>query len=174
EGVKSRLTRNFIPPRLYRLAYNVLAAGLILPLAVLYSNVEKERIFEPMTLSTICGWLMLAAGAVIGYLAMRQYDLSEFSGTAQLRQNTGSPVTTLNTRGVNAVVRHPLYLASLLTVWGAFLVLPYDVVLLAAVVTSIYLVIGTLLEEQKLRRAFGEEYEVYRQQVPMLLPRLFD
>lgn len=173
DGVKARLTRKFIPAGAYRLVYNVLAAVLILPLAVLYSKTEKGWIFEPGLLSTISGWLMLAAGTVIGYLAMQQYDLSEFAGTAHLRQKTGSPVTTLHTKGLNAVVRHPLYLASLLVFWGAFFVLPYDLVLLAAVIATIYLIAGTLLEEQKLRKTFGTEYEAYRKQVPMLLPGNF-
>jgi len=35
-----------------------------------------------------------------------------------------------------------------------------------------YLILGTLLEEQRLIAELGDQYRVYRRSVPMLIPRL--
>ena len=42
--------------------------------------------------------------------------------------------------------------------------------LITNVILTVYLVVGTILEERKLVIELGEEYREYQQQVPMLLP----
>ena len=42
--------------------------------------------------------------------------------------------------------------------------------LLEDVVLSVYLVVGTVLEERKLEREFGAAYRAYRREVSALLP----
>jgi protein-S-isoprenylcysteine O-methyltransferase Ste14 len=42
--------------------------------------------------------------------------------------------------------------------------------LVSKLVLSVYIIIGTLLEEQKLIREIGEPYRAYRKKVPMLIP----
>lgn len=75
--------------------------------------------------------------------------------------------------GPYRVVRHPLYLFSLLGFIGAGLA--FESLALAAMFALVFLMshLPTMrAEEQKLRRLFGEEYEKYRRRVPLLIPSL--
>jgi methanethiol S-methyltransferase len=66
-------------------------------------------------------------------------------------------------------VRHPLYVGFLLAFWCAPTMTSAH--LLFAVMTTAYILIAIQLEERDLVRAHPE-YASYRQQVPMLIPRL--
>ena len=88
----------------------------------------------------------------------------------QLRKQSSPSPEILQTKGLNAYVRHPLYFAILIIVWGFFLFRPTDLVLTIAIVSTIYIYIGTQLEEKKLIEEFGEAYRDYQKKVKMLFP----
>lgn len=171
--VKARLAGRPIKKSHYRLVYNGVAMGGLVLIGWLYLRTDKQQVGPPL-LHTVCadvaGIFMLVAGAVIGSVAFAHYDTAEFLGLRQLRSDA-LQTEKLQTSGLNAVVRHPLYLATLLVLWGWFVLTPNDAVLLLAILGSGYLYVGAKLEEQKLSSAFGEAYRHYQQQVPMLLPR---
>jgi protein-S-isoprenylcysteine O-methyltransferase Ste14 len=83
------------------------------------------------------------------------------------------PPVALELGGLNRYVRHPLYFGTLLFVWGLFFVFPFLNSLLACIVITLYTVLGAVLEEKKLIKQFGEQYVLYKEQVPMLVPGLF-
>jgi methanethiol S-methyltransferase len=69
------------------------------------------------------------------------------------------------------LVRHPLYIGWLIIVWAApTMTLAH---LVFAVMTTGYILIAIQLEERDLVTAFGNDYVVYRQRTPMLVPRLW-
>lgn len=76
------------------------------------------------------------------------------------------------TTGVYSIVRHPQYLGGLLAHIGISFLLSalYSLVFTPLVVVLVYLI--SRKEEEELIREFGEEYEDYRRNVPMLIPRL--
>jgi methanethiol S-methyltransferase len=69
--------------------------------------------------------------------------------------------------GVLGVVRHPWYLAVLILLWARDQSLSG---LIINMILSVYLVIGTFLEERKLILEFGDKYRVYQLQVSMFIP----
>jgi protein-S-isoprenylcysteine O-methyltransferase Ste14 len=75
------------------------------------------------------------------------------------------------TPGPYRIVRHPLYVGWFFAFWAT----PTMTVahLVFAMATTAYILIAIQLEERDLVRAHGMDYARYRQQVPMLFPRLF-
>ena len=73
----------------------------------------------------------------------------------------------LVTGGLHRWVRHPIYTAAFMILWG----LVRDPLSLAtACWGSLYLIIGTRLEESKLSRRYGEDYRRYQGRVPAFVP----
>lgn len=170
DGVKAALGR-LLPVRYYRLAYNVLATLLLAALLVLYFLVEKKPIWPLNKLLVFGGGVLLIFGVSWVVRAFNKYDVGEFTGLEQLRTGQQPMHTKLIIRGLNGRVRHPLYFGSLLLVWGVMLLFQNDAALAFAMVSTIYLIIGSRLEEEKLVAQFGKAYQKYQREVPMLVPR---
>lgn len=159
--------------RSYRLLYNGLSLITLIPLMILTREVEGP---------VIVSWTGYAVALRVGLLVIalllfrggaKKYDLHYFLGLKQLQ--TGEEHLLLSDKeefietGVFAITRHPWYLGSLFFIWSALAEYPLPV-FLAACILSIYLVIGTILEERKIVAQYGEGYCRYRQRVSMLFP----
>ncbi len=72
--------------------------------------------------------------------------------------------------GAFRFTRHPGNLGAL----GFFLFLPRMTANRAVliVLVALYVVLGSMHEEYRLRSAYGDAYERYRRKVPFLIPRL--
>jgi protein-S-isoprenylcysteine O-methyltransferase Ste14 len=68
------------------------------------------------------------------------------------------------------IVRHPIYLGAILTLWATPQMTQGR--LLFAAGLTLYILIGIQFEERDLERQFGDVYRVYKQRVPMLIPSL--
>jgi len=69
--------------------------------------------------------------------------------------------------GILGAARHPWYSAGVFLVWGRALT---GADLIASAIVTVYVIAGCVLEERKLVREFGAEYEAYQRRVPMLVP----
>jgi protein-S-isoprenylcysteine O-methyltransferase Ste14 len=67
------------------------------------------------------------------------------------------------------IVRHPLYLGVIIFIW-CNMFSTTDLVINS--VLTVYIFIGTLLEEKKLILEFGDSYIQYKKEVPMIVPFL--
>jgi protein-S-isoprenylcysteine O-methyltransferase Ste14 len=116
-------------------------------------------------------WAMVAGGALLGWAALKDYDLGRFGGLWYLRSgivpNVGETPEPLVVEGLHRYVRHPLYSAAFLLLWG-LVDSPFSVA--TAAWASLYFLIGTWFEERKLVRLYGEAYRAYRRRVPAYLP----
>jgi protein-S-isoprenylcysteine O-methyltransferase Ste14 len=156
--------------RYYRLAYNIFATISLLPILYYQYLLTSEPLFSWHGPWRILQILLLAYAAVLFYLGAKVYDLDFFLGLRQIREK-GSNSLPFQWKGVLQYVRHPWYSGGLPLLWSYSDI--SDVDLVSRSILSAYLVIGTLLEERRLKHELGEPYREYCRQVPMLLPWTF-
>jgi len=114
------------------------------------------------------GATLLVAGELI-----RIWAVSHAGGETRTR-NIGA--TKLCTSGPYAFVRNPLYAGNMLMYLGiVFIAEATSVLLMAATTFSFFLVQYSLiisLEEERLDELFGQEYSLYKENVPAIFPRI--
>jgi protein-S-isoprenylcysteine O-methyltransferase Ste14 len=160
-----------VDSRYYRLFYNTFAGLSLLPVIWFFLQADSGLLFNrPLFLKWI-GLAIWIMGILLTLLAMRQYNLNEFAGIEPLK-GVVREREKLNTSGLNARVRHPLYFASIIIVWGWWLWEPSTRLTTIAGITTLYAWLGSIWEEKKLLKQYGEEYEEYQKDVPMLWPRI--
>lgn len=159
--------------RFHRLLFDLISLATLVPVLRYQAQVAGE---DPFAWP---GWwlaprvLLIGAAAALFVAGARNYDLLQFLGVRQLMGRSTRPGLTaggaLDTSGILAHVRHPWYLGAFLLIWARTL---DGSAVVMNLVLSVYLVVGTVLEERKLVAEFGEEYRRYQQRVPMLVPWL--
>lgn len=156
--------------RWYRLTYNLIALAQFAALAVAGDWLLGREAVFPWP-----GWLFLLlllvhlAGWVLLFWAARYYDLGRLMGFYQLKHPEGPEDEPLHLDGPHLLVRHPLYAAAFLILWGGA---ANPLGLATALWGSLYLLIGTWHEERHLLSLYGEDYASYRMRTPAFLPRL--
>jgi protein-S-isoprenylcysteine O-methyltransferase Ste14 len=158
----------------YRLGYNVLAAITLLPpLALITMRGAVIWRIEGIVVGAL---LLIQAIGLIGLVvSLLQIDWLRFAGLRQVMAYfAGEPLPLpeepLQTGGLYGLVRHPLYLFSLMAMWP--MTTMTDSLLAFNIAATLYFVIGSIYEERRLVAAFGEHYVAYRQRVPWLIPGL--
>jgi methanethiol S-methyltransferase len=154
----------------YRLLYSIIAfisLGIVL--------VWQFSIASPaIRIFPLFKWLVGLPAGLLGIVLMaasiRKYFFN-FSGIRVFFHNNANAI--LETDGLNKYTRHPLYLGTILVTWSIFLFFPLLRNLLACTATTVYVLIGIRLEEQKLLLIFGDAYRAYRLKTPMLIPSAF-
>jgi protein-S-isoprenylcysteine O-methyltransferase Ste14 len=173
---KERLSA-VLPARLvegwYRLLYNVFSGITFSPVLIAVAVLPDRVIYAvPMPWSLL--FRLAQLGGVAGLVgALFVTDVFRFAGISQaIAYLSGEPLPLesgpLQVKGMYAVVRHPLYLFSLLAIWPTpTLTLN---MLLFNIGATLYFVVGSRIEERRLEKRFGDAYRAYRQQVPWLVP----
>jgi methanethiol S-methyltransferase len=155
----------------YRLFYNTVAMLSFAPLVIWQLQIQSPNWFEPMPY--LSGALQ-GAGGLILLLALRNYDLSAFAGIDAWQKSAANlELEPLKTSGLNAWVRHPLYLAIVVILIGFFIGRPQQASLIFMLITFLYLLLGIWLEEAKLLQIYGKDYQAYQQKVKCLIPFIF-
>ena len=155
----------------YRLTYNIFSIVLLAIVLLFQSTLPSHLITTLPVWTTIIGYIFIGAGFVIVALACKNYDMKEFAGVKPMSEFMPSK-TYLKTNGLNAYVRHPIYLGMIFALSG-YLSISFDYKTLAfSSIALVYLIIGAKLEERKLILLFGERYIQYKKKVSMLMPKL--
>jgi len=155
--------------RFYRLFFNLVSIGLLVGLFYYFNALPTTLLFEAMPM---LGSVFMLVGGIIIFLALSNYHLGEFSGWYQLKHKGESPAHSLNQKGLNKYIRHPLYTGNFFLLLGLIIYYPALKVLAVVLISSLYLIIGTRLEEQKLVTYFGETYRKYQREVGRFLPKI--
>ncbi|MEI7664283.1 MAG: hypothetical protein WCK34_18895 [Bacteroidota bacterium] len=148
-----------------------MALILLIPVALYTYSIRQTPFFTWEGYLLPVRFLLLGAGLFLFYTDARQYDMSTFLGLKQIKESVNHNLINasgkLNSHGVLGVVRHPFYAAIFPLIWATNLDFTF---LIVNCILSIYVIIGTLLEEQKLVLEFGDEYRTYQGKVSMLFP----
>ncbi|PWB52431.1 MAG: hypothetical protein C3F18_08265 [Nitrosomonadales bacterium] len=169
-GVKRRVATSY--PALmpaYRLAFNILSMLLILP--ILWHMFQHPGPWL-WRWEGMAAWLAngLALLACLGFVrSLKYYDTGEFLGLRQLRAHTRSVEDQehFHLSPFHRFVRHPWYFFGLVLVWTRDM---NASMLLSGAMMTLYFIIGSRLEENKLLIYHGAIYRRYMKNVPGLLP----
>jgi methanethiol S-methyltransferase len=156
----------------YRIAYVLISLALLVPLIRFTEHIEQTII-----ITYVFPWSLirtvLTAGSILmfAWSFFFDYDALSFFGIRQIMnfrrpEKSGQP-GALRKNGLLGIVRHPMYFTLIVYLWCQTTRV-VDVVV--NIVLTVYVIVGTRLEERKLVREFGESYLSYQHQVPMLIP----
>ncbi|MDO6459998.1 hypothetical protein Q4485_04765 [Granulosicoccaceae sp. 1_MG-2023] len=153
----------------YRLAYNLFATVSVLVPLYLMWRWRGELLIHWQGPWWYVSAAMTALAAVVLLLSMRHYDGGHFLGLRQWRERRVSPEhgAQFVISPIHRFVRHPWYFAGLLLIWSRNMDL---MMLVSALALSLYLIIGSRIEEARLCRQFPDDYPRYRQRVAGLIP----
>lgn len=156
----------------YRLLYVLLSLILLIPLLDYTAQADTRTILTYEQPWSAVRYVLIASSLVIFFWAFFfNYDSLSFFGIRQILnfrkvKKVESP-GILKRNGLLGIVRHPMYFALILYLWcQTFRVMD----ILVNAVLTIYVVIGTILEEKKLVLEFGDAYKEYQREVPMVIP----
>jgi methanethiol S-methyltransferase len=153
----------------HRIIFNALAGLLFLPLlAQLWWSSSEPLWSWQGSMAWLAYTLMLLA--CLGFVwSLRYYDGSEFLGFRQLQKHQQEVYDQeqLHISPMHRFVRHPWYSLGLVLVWTQDM---DPARLLSALLITLYLIVGSRLEENKLITFHGDIYLAYQKRVPSLIP----
>ncbi|MRR16983.1 MAG: isoprenylcysteine carboxylmethyltransferase family protein [Deltaproteobacteria bacterium] len=157
--------------RFYRLFYNAVALTTITPLLWYTARTAEPAFFIWDGPLLWLKWLIQLSGVLLFAAALRHYSFLHLLGARQIlavdRPIAAIPGGGIVSTGILGLIRHPFYSGALLLIWAQDL---DGVHLMVNIILTVYVIIGTRLEERKLILEFGDEYIVYRRQVSMFFP----
>ena len=166
--VKLKLGVNY---RYYRISYNIFAIVTLIPVVVYTHSIKQTPFFCWEGFLMPVRYILLVSGLLILYVGSRHYDMQTFLGLRQIKlgvnHNLINTSGKIDSTGILGIIRHPFYSGSILILWSNDL---DTSILIVNIILSLYLIIGTFLEEQKLIQEFGNEYREYQRKVSMLFP----
>jgi len=157
--------------RFYRLFYNIFSIVTLIPVVIYTVAIRQQPFFVWNGYLLPVKYILLFVGILCFVMGTRRYSFGQFFGFAQIKEGTNHNLMNktgkLSSRGILGVVRHPFYAGIFPLIWSSDL----DITgLIVNIILSIYVLIGTVLEERKLILEFGDSYREYQQKVSMLFP----
>jgi protein-S-isoprenylcysteine O-methyltransferase Ste14 len=152
--------------RWYVKFFSIFAAITLAPLALLFLSSPGKRLYlirSPWRWLMVAGQIMASLATVLAFTdAPHRFTISQ-----QLRKDELQE--PLHPRGIYRFVQDPFLLSGLLQLWLTPFMTTRLLVLYA--MSSVYLYLGSLHWESRLRYQFGKEYEDYQKEVPRAIPR---
>lgn len=160
--------RNSHLRRFYRLYYNLISLVLFGWVMAAFRN-SAVLYVVPGVWSLVLYFMQMVFLFILVACA-RQTGIAAFLGVSKKTPDS-STTLMLVTNGWYRVVRHPLYLFSLLFLLSNPVISTRWLAL--TLMSAVYFLIGALLEESRLLLEFGNEYRAYQRAVPFMIPRIF-
>ena len=153
----------------YRISFNIIAILLIIPPLFVMARYPGDIVWQ---WSGNWSYLanVLALLAIAGFIwSLRSYDSTEFFGTRQLDEGRVDVTEkeSFKLSVLHRYVRHPWYSLALVLIWTQDMNVAF---LISAIMLSLYFILGSRLEENKLTAFHGDQYRLYQKQVAALIP----
>ncbi len=163
-----------IVPRHYQPSTYAIASGIALTAVVLLWQPSQTVLYQAEGLLRLLA-RAITVFAIVGFSwgvrALGNFDTFGIRPIRAYLRGRQLRASNIVVRGPYLWVRHPLYFFVLVLIWSA-----PDVSsdrLLFNVLWTLWVVLGTYLEEKDLVADFGEKYRHYQKTVPMLFPWRF-
>lgn len=166
---RRKITR-FVPEAYYSSVYAIISGLTLIVVVLLWQKTDTSL----AQINGVQFWIIrllfvvAAGGFYWGISSLGYFDpFGRRTITKHLRSKKPKPMP-FSVRGPYRWVRHPLYFFTLIMIWAC----PHLTAdrLLFNALWSIWLVVGSILEERDLVEEFGSEYREYQSKVPMLIP----
>ena len=169
-NLMSRLLKKYYA--FYRLFYVLISLFLLVPLINYSIQSDNTVIIIYGPYLDILRYVLIASSLLIFLWAFFfDYDFLSFFGIRQILNLAKSKKINqsdeIKRSGLLGIIRHPMYFALIIYLWCQTLKMT-DIIV--NTVLTVYIIIGTKLEEKKLVLEFGETYIKYQKEVPMLIP----
>jgi protein-S-isoprenylcysteine O-methyltransferase Ste14 len=156
----------------YRLFYILISLFLLIPLIKYTGQLDNQVIIVYGHYLDILRHILIYSSLFMFFWAFFfDYDSLSFFGIRQIlnfgKTNEIKPSDEIKKSGLLGIMRHPMYLALIIYIWCQTSKMA-DIVV--NIVLTVYIIIGTVLEEKKLVLEFGETYIQYQKEVPMIIP----
>lgn len=118
-------------------------------------------------------WVLCGTGWLLVFLSTFAIDHFDLFGLRQVYlhfQEKEDKSLQFRTPGFYKYVRHPIYLGFIIAFWATPIMTVAHFIF--AFGTSAYILVGIFLEERDLVSIYGDRYQEYQQEVPMLIPWL--
>ncbi len=159
--------------RFYRLFYNFFSLITLAPICLYTRAIDGPIAFRWEGYMIILQVALLAIGILLAVAGAKHYDALQLWGIRQIKTGMShqalSKSGSMKASGILGVTRHPWYLGAMLLLWSVFREMEMPT-LIAVIVLTVYLVVGTVLEERKLVVEYGDSYRRYQAKVSMLIP----
>ncbi|MDD1742258.1 MAG: DUF1295 domain-containing protein [Methanotrichaceae archaeon] len=169
-NLMTRLSKNYYA--FYRIFFVSISLILLIPLINYTGQMDNNVIIAYGPILNIVRYVLIFGSLLMfSWAFFFNYDSLSFFGIRQIlnygKVKKTNPSDELKKNGLLGVIRHPMYLALIIYLWCQIFTVSD---LIVATILTIYVIIGTILEEKKLVLEFGDTYVKYQQEVPMLIP----
>jgi len=158
-------------PNVYHNVFYGLTSGIALLLVLVFWQKSSTLMARA---EGVIFWMLRAlfclslAGFFWGNKSLGSFDMLGVKPLMRYISNRPGKQQQIMAKGPYRWARHPLYLFLIVIIWSCP-VLTLDR-LLFNILWTLWIVIGTYLEDRDLHREFGSQYLEYSSQVPMLIP----
>jgi protein-S-isoprenylcysteine O-methyltransferase Ste14 len=158
----------------YRLLFTVMNIVILVFLLPYLFQLPDRKLMDYSAWTTVISRILQCLGVWIFIQAGKWFDMLSFIGVRQMirhmkgQQNKEDEVLVRD--GIYARVRHPIYLGSILILWGEPHLMSTQNGIVIVILSTLYFYFGSMFEERRMGRQFAQEYQRYQKEVPRIFP----